>query len=337
MPQYTVNLDLPPLQRWNEVCSNSTYQGVVQYIVNTLVSFLGDGAKEVAILGRVLNNLYFPQEYAQELVGCAGSLGVDYGWLSILNIGYEVSDACTSMVAQTVDGKIYHARNMDFWEGMGFTASLREVLAEINFTKGGKTQYIASTFVGFVGILTGMRPNGFSITINTRFYPDGLSELFYEVIAAIQEKNASLVTFLSRYVLAVEHDFEAAVENLSNIPLIADVYYTIAGISANQGAVISRNRLNATDVWRLQAPSRWYLVETNYDHWEQPPWFDDRVTPSTRAMNALGQSALTLKGMYDVMSIKPILNLQTVYTLLACPADNSYTSIVRFCNYPCSE
>jgi hypothetical protein len=46
----------------------------------------------------------------------------------------------------------------------------------------------------------GMKPNAFSMTIDTRFYPDGMYELFYEIIAAIEEKNASLVSFLSREV-----------------------------------------------------------------------------------------------------------------------------------------
>lgn len=75
----------------------------------------------------------------------------------------------------------------------------------------------------------GMKPNAFSITIDTRFYPQGITEAFYEIIAAIVEKNASLVSFLSRDVFTNENDFEAAVENLSNGELIVDVYYIVAG------------------------------------------------------------------------------------------------------------
>ena len=80
----------------------------------------------------------------------------------------------------------------------------------------------------------------------------GVTQLFYEVIAALTEKNASLVSFLSREVLMKyvqergniggretriniflslfsEDDFESAIANLSNDTLIADVYYIIAG------------------------------------------------------------------------------------------------------------
>lgn len=338
IPQYVINLDLPPNQRWKEICSVPAFQNITQYLVNSVVSVLPDQGKEINYIGELLNKYYFPQEYAQEIQGCAQYLGVPYGWVTILNLGYEVSDACTSIVAQTADGKIYHARNLDFWDGMGFTDSLKDIAVEISFQKSGKTLFKATSFAGFVGVLSGFKDKAFSMTIDTRFYPDGISELFYEIIAAITEKNASLVTFLAREVMTNEYDFESAVANLSNDTLIADVYYIVAGVSAGQGVVISRNRLNAADVWRLDAASgRWFEVETNYDHWEQPPWYDDRVVPANNAMNAMGQSGLTLDGMFKVLSIKPVLNLQTTYTILSCPADGTYKSFNRYCPYPCAE
>jgi len=254
-----------------------------------------------------------------------------------MNLGYEITDDCTSIVAQTTGGKIYHARNMDFGIGMGFTASLREALVQIEWQKGGNPVFYSTGFAGYVGLLSGMKPQGFSTTIDTRFYPDSMMEFFYQVIAAIEEKNASLVSFLSREVFQNENDFDAAVENLSNGELIADVYYIVAGVSAGEGAVISRNRHNATDVWTLDAPNRWFEVETNYDHWEEPPFYDDRVDPANNAMTSMGRSALTLDGMFNVLSVKPVLNPQTVYSILACPADATLKSFTRYCPYPCAE
>jgi len=337
VPQYIINLDLPPSQRWNQICSNSSYIAIVNYLITTASSVLPNGGLYVQEVGQLLNDYYFPTEYAQEIKGCAATMGVSYGWLSLFNLGYEVSDACTSIVAQTKDGKIYHARNLDFWDGMGFTASLKDVAIEVAFQKKGQTVFHSTTFAGYAGVLSGMKPGAFSVTIDTRFYPDGVSELFYEVVAAIMEKNASLVTFESRNVLMNENDFEAAIDNLSEGELIADVYYILAGVSSGQGAVISRNRQNATDIWRLNSPTRWYEVETNYDHWEQPPWFDDRVTPANDGMNSMGQANLSLQGMFKVLSTKPVLNLQSTHTILACPADSSYKSFKRYCAYPCTE
>jgi len=337
VPVKQINLDLPPNQRWTEVCSDPKFQNITKYLVNTVNSLLSDNGVYLDELGRLLNDWYFPTELAQEIQGCAQSLGLSYGWVTLLNIGYEVSDACTSIVAQTTDGKILHARNMDFWAGMGFTDSLKDICFTAEFQTGGKTSFYATTFAGYVGVLSGMKPGAFSVSIDTRFYPEGLGQLFYEVIAAIVERNASLVSFLTREVMSNENDFNSAISNLSNDELIADVYYIVGGVKSGEGAVISRNRMNATDVWMLDLPTRWFEVETNYDHWEQPPWFDDRVRPANDAMNALGQSDLSLPAMLEVLSVKPVLNIQSTFTMLACPADGTYKSYTRYCQYPCVE
>lgn len=336
VPVYTIDLDLPATIRWRTICNNVTYKTATKQIIAGLEDLFPGAALQD--LGRALNLVYFPVEFGGEIRGCAEELGVDYGWLSIINIGYEVSDACTSVLAQTKDNKILHVRNMDFWDGIWLTNHLKNLTIQVEYQSKGKTLFHATTFAGYVGVLSGMRPNAFSISVDTRNYPNGIGELFYEVIAAITEKNASLVSFLTRHVLTKISDFEGAVQNLSKDELIADVYYIVGGVSANQGAVITRNRDNASDVWRLQAPTRWFEVQTNYDHWKQPPWYDNRVDPANTAMTSLGRDNLSLDSLFkDVLSVKPVLNLQTTFTMLACAADDTYKSYARNCDYPCTE
>jgi len=290
-------------------------------------------------LGELINTHYFPTEYAEEIRGCAAAMGLPYGWLTWVNLGYEVTSACTSIVAQTKQGKVYHVRNMDFWDGIWLTDHLKNLTMTLEYQKGGKTQYYATSFAGYVGVLSGMKPNVFSVSINTRYYPkNGLKNFLYELVAAITEKNNSLVSFLTRNAMNTETTFAGAMNLLSNGPLIADVYYTVAGPGINtfDGAVISRNILNASDIWRLNA-TQWYLAQTNYDHWVKPPWFDDRVVPANDALNALGQANVGYPGLFKVLSVKPVLNLQSTFTMLTSPADGSYTSYTRWCPYPCAE
>jgi len=334
---YIIDLDLPPSQRWTKVCTTPSYQAAAQFLYGVVSSILPDGGVYLGDVGAFLNDYYYPTDYGQEIKACGPQLGVPYGWLALFNLGYEVSDACTSIVAQTTSGKIYHARSMDFWAGMGFTDTLKNITFISNFQRGGKTVFLGTSFAGYMGLLSGMKPNAFSVTIDTRFYPQGLGDMFYEIMAAITEKNASLVSFLSRQVFENEWNWPSAVKQLSNTELIADVYYIVAGVSAGQGAVISRNRKNATDVWILDSPKRWFEVETNYDHWTNPPWFDDRVVPANRGMEAMGQQKLSLDGMLEVLSIKPVLNIQTTYSILASPADGIYKCYTRWCPYPCVE
>jgi len=337
LPTYTINLDLPPSERLKQICSVPKFQQNAQYLYNIVTQILPGGGKNIEYVGEALN-YFFPKDYAAEIQGCSSVIGVPYGWLTLFNLGYEVSDACTSIVAQTVDGKILHARNMDFWEGMGFTNTLKELAFVADYQKGGKTVFLATTFAGYVGVLSAMKPKAFSLTIDTRFYPDGISELFYEIVAAITEKNASLVSFLSRDVFINENDFKAALDNLSNGTLIADVYYIMAGMKPGEGVVISRNRENAADIWMLDADhGRWYEVQTNYDHWEEPPWFDNRIDPANDAMNAVGRKNLTLDNMFKVITTKPVFNIQTTYSILAVPSDSIFKAFSRYCPYPCVE
>lgn len=335
VPTYVIDLDLPPSVRWKHICSNSTYKTNMQLLIAGLADIL---PKSFLDIGIALNLLYFPPEYAAEIRGCADEMGIEYGWLTIVNLGYEATDACTSILAQTNDNKILHVRNMDFWDGIWLTNHLKNLALQAEYQKGGKTMFHVTTFAGYVGVLSGMKPGAFSISINTRDYPAGFFQLFYEIIAAITEKNATLVSFLTRNVLTRVNNFEDAIKNLGDDLLIADVYYIVGGVSANQGAVISRNRHNASDVWRLQTPSRWFEVQTNYDHWKKPPWYDDRVDPANHAMEGLGRNNLSLQALFkNVLSVKPVLNLQSTFSMLACAADNSYISYVRNCPYPCAE
>jgi len=305
-----------------------------------LIEALGDffdNSSVVVDLGKLINLAYFPSEYAEEIQGCALAMGVDFAWLTWVNLGYEVSEACTSIVSQTAAGKIYHVRNMDFWDGIWLTDHLKNLTMTLEYKKGGKTLFYATSFAGYVGVLSGMKPKAFSISLNTRYYPkNGLENFLYEIVAAITEKNSSLVSFLTRDVMMAETNWNSAVKHLTTGPLIADVYYIVGGVSANEGAVISRNRLNASDIWVLNS-SHWYEVQTNYDHWKQPPWFDDRVVPAVDAMNALGQADLNLEGLFKVLSVKPVLNIQSTFTMLTSAADGTYTSLTRWCPYPCAE
>ena len=61
---------------------------------------------------------------------------------------------------------------------------------------------------------------------------------------------------------------------------------------------------------------RWFLVETNYDHWTTPPPSDDRRHPAEKALTKLTQEKLAPQSLFKVMSVHPVLNNRTVYTTI---------------------
>jgi acid ceramidase len=75
------------------------------------------------------------------------------------------------------------------------------------------------------------------------------------------------------------------------------------------GAIITRDREGAADVWKLGTNgSEWFMAQTNYDHWAPPLIIDDRITPANRCLNKMGQNNSSFAGLFNVLSSKPVLN-----------------------------
>eukprot|EP01130_Rhizamoeba_saxonica_P011006 TRINITY_DN4550_c0_g1_i2.p1 TRINITY_DN4550_c0_g1~~TRINITY_DN4550_c0_g1_i2.p1 ORF type:complete len:276 (+),score=44.97 TRINITY_DN4550_c0_g1_i2:764-1591(+) len=273
-----------------------------------------------------------------EIKGGAQALGIPTGILAIINLGYEISDACTSIVAETNKGEILHARNLDFGAGMGFTDDLRNLTINLDFQRNGKTVYHGVTYVGYVGLLTGMKPGGFSVTVNTRFLPNGILDMLQTIIQAVLVQDSSVVSLLVRETLEKKATWNEAMYELSTRPLITDVYLTVAGIASGEGAVITRNRTGADDIWKVNSSDdTWYVIETNFDRWEEPPWYDNRRYYANNAMHEMGRNGISFPHLQDVLSVKPVLNRLTTYSSLISPKDNYFEIKGRFCNAPCPD
>ena len=105
--------------------------------------------------------------YADELKGIARDSKIPLGEIFLYNIFFEMFTLCTSIVGQDKSGHVLHARNLDFGVLMGWDVKnntwlmpeyLRQVVINVDFIKGGVLQYKAASFVGYVGLITGMRP-----------------------------------------------------------------------------------------------------------------------------------------------------------------------------------
>lgn len=78
------------------------------------------------------------------------------------------------------------------------------------------------------------------------------------------------------------------------------------------------------DVWKLskeqdEAKSKggaapFFLLQTNYDHWTQPPSYDDRRDPGIKHMDALGVGGVGFTGLLSVMKMWPTFNHHVRHT-----------------------
>merc|ERR1711865_232976 len=123
---------------------------------------------------------------------------------------------------------------------------------------------------------------------------------------------------------------------LSETPMISAGFLTMAGAAPGQGAILTRNASgNGTDILLLKdgrpTDKPWYLIQTNYDHWTQPPSSDDRRDNGIKSMEAVGPSYVSLDTLWVVMSdtskgsgTRGVYNSETISTQMMVPAAGEY-------------
>ena len=70
------------------------------------------------------------------------------------------------------------------------TTLLRNVSVRLNFTRGGSTLYSAGSFVGYVGILSAVRPEVLSLSLNTRMMSHPIIQLFDVYVSALEQRGS---------------------------------------------------------------------------------------------------------------------------------------------------
>lgn len=327
-----MNLDLQPKQRWSEIIAK--YGEQVARLAGTVEKLMT--SEMLDLIGVIAANTesLFPYPYNQEMMGIAEGLqDVSLKDIVLLNILYELTafgkgvenggKACTSIVAESTGGMILHGRNLDY-----SLYGLRNITITVDFQRGGKTAYTGTTFAGFVGLLTGQKPHGYTISMDER----DQGKLWMNILQGIINGMAAVTVFDIRDTLAnSNYDFEMALDFLSNKSLIAPSYLIMGGIEALQGAVITRGRFSALDVWKVRPDDgEWFLVETNYDHWKPPPASDDRRNPAIKAMNGMGRANVSVTNLFNVLSTPPVLNDRTIYTVaMSAAKPELYTTWIR--------
>lgn len=351
VPRYVINLDLPAEDRWTALMSDKKEAATVllQTLKNYTATFFGDRLFDYVDKYLPLVAKTLPEPYRSEMKGVAAATGLTYGEITLYNIFYEVFTFCTSIVAEDASGLPRHGRNLDFGLFLGWdatnhtwltTEALRPLVVHLDFQRDDRTVYRTVSFAGYVGVLTGLKPHRFSLSLDERFSLDGgyIGILRW----LLGDRSAHWAGFLMRSVLEEADGFDAAVERLAGAKLLAPVYFIVGGNATSQGAVITRGRTDA-DVWRLGDPStdstgvdsNWYLVETNYDHWKAVPFFDDRRGPAKRCLERTGRADLSAAAIYNVLSTKPVLNKLTTYTALMDVTSGRLDAWLRYCPEPC--
>jgi acid ceramidase len=219
------------------------------------------------------------------------------------------------------------------------TDALRPLLRTVNFQRGGQTVYSSIHYLGYVGLLTGVKKGAFTITVDTRF-DDNYDQYLFDWLENLDD-TAHFLSFLTRDTMEQEPDFDHAIARFNSTLMVGPSYVIVGGVSPGEGMVITNapNTTTAFNQWPLSegeprnsTETPWYLLQTNYDNWVQPPFFDDRRNPALDCMNQLGPDKISKETLYNVLHAHPSRNKLTTYTSLMNCAEGTVESSKQYCD-----
>lgn len=330
IPQYVVNLDDKPFDRWKHI--TPIYSNNIKDVITTAQNELPMiFSKTITYFSKnyFINIPEHIGDYGEEIKGISYYSNISLDDIVLYNIFYEIFSLCTSVVVPVGD-TIIHARNLDFGVMMeSIVPILKNITIYVDFVKNNKTIYRAHTFAGLIGIFTGMKPYHYSITVNQRFALDGG---FMGIYRWFQTKTPKWNSLLVRDLLENNHTYNDVIYILSNVELVAPIYYIVGGIHKYEGVLITRER--NLSLYPIYLNSTNYIFQTNHDHWTNPLYIDDRTTSSIKYMNEFSFK-FTLKNIKQLLFNKPTLNELTIYSSIMIPSINYMKGSIMTCLNKC--
>ncbi|KAM3832120.1 acid ceramidase isoform 3-T3 [Vipera latastei] len=328
IPEYVINLDLPPSERWVQVVHDkkNELKTVIKIVRDIVLSFIPNEkfvASMESKIGWLCSTLPYP--FNEEIKGIASAIDGPLGDVVLFNIFYEIFTVCTSIIAEDKTGKLYHARNLDFGLFLGWdiqnnswdtTLKLKPLMVSLDFQKNNKTVFKSANFAGYVGIVSGVKQGLFTLTMNERFSLNGGYIGIFEWL--IGKRDGWWMSFLTRAVLENSTSYKDAKDKLVNTKLLAPAYFIVGGNKSDEGCIITRSRTATLNIKNLDAKNgNWFVIETNYDPWKAPLIIDDRRHPAMNCLNQTGQEL-------------------TVSTTLLEVSEGHIETYLRDCPDPCS-
>lgn len=359
IPWFDIDLSLPPKPRWATVAK--AYQGAFCAVIENNEGIF----RALQQLPRCLSRLVLrtlPEEYRKEVAALAELLDVPVALLALLQLIYEVFSltemagglGCTTAIKSCADGAV-HARTLDW----SWLQGLEALLVNLTVWSGSVKLYQCTSFVGFVGVLTGMRlrpqAGSFSVTLNYRRPFCGVWKANEpslaipplwrngHVAAALLHalRSGWSIPALLRHALEECGSFQEAVALLRSARVLAPAFIAVAG--GTEGLILSRDGgCGCHEQW-LEAES--LLAVANLDPFgaELP---GPRQAPGLIAKDVCqGESLLrrdfmlrfaatedsseasaAIEALHSLLTVPPLANEVTLHVTVMCAARGYFAS-----------
>ena len=222
MTETTVDLSLPPAQRWRLTPDQREQARELLALYQADLGLTPDLAAHLAAAARPL----IPTEQWAEVEALAGQCEVPLTGIATANLYYDALKfviGCTAFAVDTPAGPL-HARNLDWWTQNDMLARYTLVT---RFTGGPAGDFTTAGWPGFIGAFSGVAPGRFAVTLNA-------------VLSLEPMRPAIPVVFLLRHTLENARDFAQALRLLSETPVPSDSLLLLTGTRRGEMAVIER-------------------------------------------------------------------------------------------------
>lgn len=255
VPKYIINLDLPPEKRWISLIKKYKTQLLETYHkMNDQLEQIA-GSYSLWTVEKIISLYGDSPLYYHELKSIADELDIPVEKIILLQLCYECFSACTSIILDDKD-KLYnpiHIRTMD-WDD----TFLKPLTINVKFVSQGNMLFEGTTWVGYIGILTGVKPNVASVSINYRRTKDG--SIWDNILNTM--KLYFPIGYLVRECLCTCDTYKSFKEDLENTIIIAPCYVVLTGVYSGSGVVIVRDR-KRYDTYPIG--NKKYICQTNID------------------------------------------------------------------------
>lgn len=326
IPTYIIDLDEEPKKRWSTIIKdykleclefiNKMEKMVSSASFGSIVkNFIVGIAKVFEMLGLVM--------YKEELQGVANELGISTGKLILGQVAYEFFAKCSSIVVKHNDRNI-HYRTMDW----GMT-DLSRLTVQLVFQRNYQTVFVATSWVGYIGIMTGMLPNKYSVSLNFR-KSDGT--IFGNVKRLMG--GSWPIGYLIRWLLENEMSYNDACNHFRKASLVSPCYITLC--NGNGESAIFVRDYDKCVIEKKQGHSN-YLIQTNIDpdcedEEKDILWSIERkclVKEIIRSnIKDWNKSTDIYKDLKRSFNIHPLMNEITIYVCIMDPQKNKYINFL---------
>ncbi|WP_420571056.1 C45 family autoproteolytic acyltransferase/hydolase [Kordia sp.] len=222
MKTHVVNLDLPPNERW------SFLNAYTKEINELIQCYLNDftGAEFIFEGITAYKEQFISESYVQEIQSIAAICDFSENEILVANLYYDVLKlyfGCTAFATWN-GNEMLHARNLDWHTDQNILSTYSMIF---DYQRNGKTVFKSVGWPGFVGVLSGVKPQKFAVTLNA-------------VLSSDTPEIALPISFLLRDILENCESFLEAKTRLENTPIICDYLLLLSGTKSNEKVVIER-------------------------------------------------------------------------------------------------